>query len=171
MFAANHGWTRPLAVQLVACFLVMCSAAGAEEVIRHQAGVVPLAPLDDAYLRLSQAYASGDVDAAAAVYEADALYLQPDEEVRRGRWVIEDSVGALFQWASNKGYELRLRFEILEREVFGDFAYDVGYYELTRLKNGVEHGSSRVKFVLVAHADDDGQWRFAVDAFSRSPKR
>lgn len=162
---------RKTLVLLGAWLLVAVLPAHASEPVEHLEGVPPLPPLDDAYLRLSQAYEARDVEAAAAVYEADALFLQPDETIRRGRGAIGNALEDLFGWAANKGYELHLSFTILEREICGDFAYDVGYYELARSKHGIEHGSSRVKFVLVAHAGDDGVWRFAVDAFSRAPKR
>lgn len=149
---------------------VLCSSTLGLPVVTHLSEAQPVEGLDAAYQRLSAAYQELDSAAAITVYTPDALYLQPDEELVRGREGIQEAFERLFDWAQSNDLELRLTFEIMERDIEDDLAYDVGLYTLARFRKGDELGSSRGKFVLISRRQADGSWLFHVDGFSRSPK-
>jgi uncharacterized protein (TIGR02246 family) len=148
----------------------ICGSAPASTVVTHLSEAKPVEDLDAVYQRLSAAYRALDSSAAITAYTQDALYLQPDEELVQGRKGIQAAFERLFEWAEAKNLELRLTFEIMERDVEHDLAYDVGLYTLARFHQGDELGSSRGKFVLISRRQADGSWLFHVDGFSRSPK-
>lgn len=156
---------------MVSCILgVLGGSTFALPVVTHLSDARPVQSLDAAYQRLSAAYQELDSSAAITVYTPDALYLQPDEQLVQGRAGIQEAFERLFDWAEAKDLELRLTFEIMERDVERDLAYDVGLYTLARLREGDELGSIRGKFVLISRRQEDGSWLFHVDGFSRSPK-
>lgn len=157
-----------LLAALVGC--AVCGSALASPVVTHLSDAEPIESLDAVYQRLSAAYRQLDSSAAITVYTTDALYLQPDEELVQGREGIRVAFERLFEWAEAKNLELRLSFEIMERDVARDLAYDVGLYTLARFQEGDEQGSIRGKFVLISRRQADGSWLFHVDGFSRSPK-
>ena len=50
----------------------------------------------EVFEQLRQAYAQADADAAAALYEPDAVYVEPDNSAHRGRDDIRNYLGRLF---------------------------------------------------------------------------
>jgi uncharacterized protein (TIGR02246 family) len=73
--------------------------------------VVPTAA--EMFEELRQAYARADADAAAALYDPDAVYYEPDNSTHRGRDDIRNFLGRLFA--------VRGPVEIsVKREVVGD---------------------------------------------------
>ena len=122
------------------------------------------AALDRAYERFSQAYREGDPAAVTALYTDDAFYLAPGRDMTRGE------VAGHFEWLSSfePGTGPRIEFEIVDRGVEGDLAYDIGYYSLGRA-DAPEGERSRGKFVVIWKRGEDGAWRIHADGFSDVP--
>lgn len=139
-----------------------------EPVVRHHAGVEPHAGIDAVYRTFHEGYRTLTPETVADLYTEDALYLSPSSDVRRGRPAIEESFRSYFDQVREDGGRLRIRFEILDRDVSGDLAYDVGYYILERTSEDSTH-DSKGKFVVVARRGADGSWKFHVDGFSGVP--
>ncbi|HUF89972.1 MAG TPA: nuclear transport factor 2 family protein [Gemmatimonadota bacterium] len=120
--------------------------------------------LDRAYERFSQAYRDGDPGAVAALYADDAFYLAPGRDMTRGE------VARHFEWLSSfePGSGPRIEFEIVDRDVEGDLAYDIGYYAIGRAE-APEGERSRGKFVVIWKRGEDGSWRIHADGFSDVP--
>ena len=120
---------------------------------------------DALFEMLAEAYEQKDADRAAAVYGEDAAYMGPRGDTIRGRHAIRASFEELFERAKERGDELTLSFEHVERAVEGRLAYETGYYTLTR--RGPEGERSSVgKFVVVARFTKGKGWSFQVDSYS-----
>lgn len=123
------------------------------------------AALDRVYERFSQAYREGDPAAVAALYTDDAFYLAPGRDMTRG------DVARHFEWLSSfdPGTGPRIEFEIVDRDIEGSLAYDIGYYTLRRA-DAPEGERSRGKFVVIWKRGEDGAWRIHADGFSDVPQ-
>jgi ketosteroid isomerase-like protein len=116
---------------------------------------------EEAYAEFSAAYRAGDPAAVTALYTADAFYLSPGNEIDRG------NVESHFAWLSSfdPGAGPVIEFEIVDREISGGLAYDIGYYTIRQPK--AEPGSgSRGKFIVIWKRGEDGVWRIHADGFS-----
>lgn len=125
--------------------------------------------LDEVYRRFSEAYKKFDYEAVTNLYTENAFYLSPGSDIKRGREKILAVFSDYFNSVKNAGGTLQVSFQILDRRVSGDLAYDVGIYTLTeKTKNG-EARTGRGKFVVVARRMSSGEWRFQVDAYNGLP--
>lgn len=155
-----------LAVSLL--FVSTALAQPSQELILEK-GVAPHARIDDVYRRFSEAYKKFDFEAVTNLYTEDAFYLSPGSDIKRGREKILAVFSDYFNSVKNAGGTLRVSFQILDRRVSGDLAYDVGIYTLTeKTKNGEARGG-RGKFVVVARRMSNGEWRFQVDGYNGLP--
>lgn len=114
--------------------------------------------LQAVYDRFSEAYLQADAEAFADIYTEDALYLQPGTGIQRGHdAVLPNFRDFLGRFEPGKGP--RITFEIVDRDVSGDLAYDIGYYNF----NG---GEPEGKFIVIWKRGTDGQWRMHADGYS-----
>lgn len=132
----------------------------------HRPGAAPHPGLDAVYATFSQGYTALDPAAVANLYTEDALYLEPGGDVLQGRKAILANFTGFFDSVREAGSTLRIRFEILDRQVEDGLATDVGYFILTRSTKDGRESTSRGKFIVVAKKQKDGAWRFHVDGYS-----
>jgi uncharacterized protein (TIGR02246 family) len=123
------------------------------------------AELDAVYARFTAAYVAADPDSVAALYTEDAWYLSPDDDVIRGRPAIREGF-ARFLGGFEPGAGPAIDFEILDRNVAGDLATDIGYYRMAR-RGGEPRRAG--KFVVVWKRGADGAWRIHADGYSGLP--
>lgn len=116
---------------------------------------------DRVYEAFSRAYREGDPAGVTALYAADAFYLAPGDSIARGE------VGRHFAWLSSfePGTGPVIEFEIVDRAVAGDLAYDIGYYTI-RAPDAPAGSGSGGKFVVIWKRGADGEWRIHADGFS-----
>lgn len=116
---------------------------------------------DRVYEAFSRAYREGDPAGVTALYATDAFYLAPGDSIARGE------VGRHFAWLSSfePGAGPVIEFEIVDRAVAGDLAYDIGYYRI-RPSDAPEGSGSGGKFVVIWKRGADGEWRIHADGFS-----
>lgn len=119
----------------------------------------PELAFEAAYEAFAEAYRQGDPAAVTALYGRDAFYLAPGSEIARGE------VARHFSWLSSfePGAGPVIEFEIVDREISGDLAYDIGYYTIRRPDSG---SGSRGKFIVIWKRADDGTWKIHADGFS-----
>ncbi|HUP18583.1 MAG TPA: SgcJ/EcaC family oxidoreductase [Gemmatimonadota bacterium] len=144
-------WIPPLAfaaLQMAAPAAAQVSDVGAE--------------LDAVYDRFTAAYAAADAAAVADLYTEDAYYLSPDQDVVRGRAEIQEGF-ARFLGRFEPGAGPAIDFEILDRNVAGDLATDIGYYRMSRPGGEPRRAG---KFVVVWRRGADGAWRIHADGYS-----
>lgn len=141
-------------------------ASGQESDLSLSEGVKAHKEIDGIYHTFSDAYRRLDAGLVSNLYAEKALYLQPDDEIMKGRESIHKVFERYFDWARKNGKQLEISFEIVERRVSGDLAYDIGIFRLTTSnKDSVEH-SGRGKFFVIASKEEKGTWRFQVDGYS-----
>lgn len=108
------------------------------------------------YTTFAEAYRQADPAMVSALYADDAFYLAPGEPIERGRAAV-DSAFAFLKEGGRPGPAIS--FDIVDRGVRGDLAYDIGYFRLgSRQPNG--------KFIVIWKRGDDGRWRFWADGYS-----
>lgn len=130
-------------------------------------GVAPHREIDAIYKSFSEAYATLDVEKVANLYSESAAYLQPDSEILQGRAAIRPTFQSFFDWVKSEGRTMTISFQIFQRKVDKNLAYDVGVYTIRQFKDGKQIGDAgQGKFVVVAVKEKDGKWRFQVDGYS-----
>jgi uncharacterized protein (TIGR02246 family) len=132
----------------------------------HGPGATAHPGLDAIYATFSKGYETLDPAAVANLYTEDALYLVPGNDVLRGRKAILSNFTGFFDSIREAGSKIRIRFEIVDRQVEGGLATDVGYFILTRSNKDGGDSTNRGKFVVVGKKQKDGTWRIHVDGYS-----
>lgn len=155
------------------CLLAVLTSLGvraqAQEHLTLDPGVEPLAGLDAVYQRFNRAYRELDADLFEQIYTQDALYLSPERPIRRGHGEFVGGFRSMFEGARQSGHGLEISFRIVDRQISGGLASDVGIYTLLRRQDGEIVHRSRGKFVVVALRQDSGGWLFHVDGYSGLP--
>ena len=116
---------------------------------------------DEAYAAFSAGYRAGDPAAVAALYAKDAFYLAPRSEIVRGE--VVQHFGFLSSFEPGEGPVIE--FEIVDREVSGDLAYDIGYFTFRQADAPADSGG-RGKFIVIWKRGEDGVWRIHADGYS-----
>jgi uncharacterized protein (TIGR02246 family) len=145
-------------------------SAQAEKELILEKGVAPHVKIDDVYRRFSEAYKKFDPEAVTNLYTDDAFYLSPGSDVKRGRENVRAVFSGYFNSVKNAGGSLAISFQILDRSVSGDLAYDVGIYTVTEKSADGKPRAGRGKFVVVAKRMKNDDWRFHIDSYSDLPK-
>lgn len=123
--------------------------------------------IDGIYKTFSEAYRTLNVDLVANLYTDDAAYLPPSNVILQGRAEIRLTFKSFFDYIKNEGRTMTISFQIIQRKVDKNLAYDVGIYTIRQYKEGKQVGESgQGKFVVVAVKEKDGKWRFQVDGYS-----
>lgn len=134
-------------------------------------GVSRHAGIDGVYSQFSRGYRDLDAKLVANLYTAEALYLPPGSDVKRGREKILESFSRFFESTRREGGKLSIAFEIIERRVSGDLAYDAGIYTLSSTTSSGTTSSSKGKFVVIALKGKDKTWRFQLDTYNGFPEK
>jgi uncharacterized protein (TIGR02246 family) len=129
-------------------------------------GVSAHKEIDAIYKTFSEAYRTFDVEKVANLYAENAAYLPPDNNILQSREQIRPTFKSFFDYVKNEGRTMTITFQIFQRKVDKNMAYDVGIYTIRQYKDDTETGSGKGKFVVVAVKDKDGKWRFQVDGYS-----
>jgi ketosteroid isomerase-like protein len=125
------------------------------------------AELDSVYAAFSEAYARADVQMLLnEVYAPDAFYLPPGSPILRGHDQFRNQFGFLEPYAAAGDPGPEISFEIVDRDVQGDLAYDIGYYILRAPDSPPDSEGSRGKFIVVWKRDAEGRWRIHADGYS-----
>ncbi len=132
-------------------------------------GVSAHKEIDAIYKTFGEAYRTLDVEKVANLYTESAAYLPPDSDsILQGREAIRPTFKSFFDYVKNEGQTMTISFQIFQRKVDKNLAYDVGIYTITQFKDGKKIGSGQGKFVVVA-VKENGKWRFQVDGYSNLP--
>ena len=115
----------------------------------------------DVYAAFSAAYRAGDPEAVAALYAEDAFYLAPGAEIERGDVVRHFG----FLSSVEPGAGPVIDFEIVDRGISGDLAYDIGYFTFRRDGDPAD-SAGRGKFLVIWKRGEDGVWRIHADGYS-----
>ena len=126
------------------------------------------AAIDAVYERVSQAYAALDKEMILDAYTDDAYYLiDTAQRLLHGKEDLARAFTKLDRM-KQKGGRFAIEFRIVNRNIQGDMAYDVGYYKLTQTRPTGQSQDLAAKFVTVLKRQADGSWRFQVDSYSQA---
>ncbi len=110
--------------------------------------------------RWAQHWNAGELDAVAAAYAADAVYLPPHHKAVHGRDAVREYLkGPLRHGTSD------LTFEVTYVKQKGPVAWDVGTYRMTTPLNQMERKEDHGKYLTVWKRIG-GKWLIVADAWS-----
>ncbi len=124
------------------------------------------AAIGRARLAFEAALSSGDAVAAAAVYTDDATLVAPAADVMRGRPAIE----RFWRTGVETGIE-QVELAMLELQLRGDVAFEVGRYALHVAPESGGSIVDRGRYLVVHRIEADGCWRRAAEMFSPDATR
>jgi ketosteroid isomerase-like protein len=120
------------------------------------------ADLERARAAFAAALRAGDTATAVAAYDRHATLVAPAGELLRGRQMIERF------WRT--GIEIgvdNVELDLLELELRGDIALEVGQYQLhVAAAPGTPAAVNRGRYLVVHRLGGDGRWRRAAEMFS-----
>lgn len=152
------------AIVILICFLAGQAQNNPELVLEK--GVKPHPGIDAIYKSFSDGYRTLKPETVADLYAEDAAYLSPEEDITSGRPAILDNFTQFFTNMKDRQQAMTISFQIFQRKVDKNLAYDVGIYTIDFFKDGQKINESKGKFVVVAIRDKAGRWRFQVDGYS-----
>ena len=164
-------WRR-VRLALVSGLLAACMPADGESGPGASPAVVPdavvEAELDSIYDVFTRAYATADTDLLMdSVYARDGFYLPPNAPILEGQDEYRDQfAGFLDPIAAEGGPGPDISFEIVDRAISGDLAYDIGVYTLRPPVASPDSPGSRGKFIVIWRRGPGGDWRIHADGYS-----
>ena len=159
--------TRPLPI--LAALAALGLAGGCEpppdpDEVARRAAVE--AALDSVYAVFSDAYARANIQLLMdEVYAEDGYYLPPDSPILRGQDQFRGQFSFLERYALDNGPGPEISFDIVDREIAGDLAYDIGVYTIRPPDSPDDVEPGRGKFIVIWKRID-GDWRIWADGFS-----
>jgi uncharacterized protein (TIGR02246 family) len=151
---------------LIIILFVSLSAKAQTDELTLEKGVAAHKEIDTIYKTFSDAYRTLDADKVTNLYSETAAYLAPNDNIQQGRAAIRPSFQSFFDYVKKEGRTMTISFQIVQRKVDKNLAYDVGIYTIRQYKDGKEINQGQGKFVVVAVKEKDGKWRFQVDGYS-----
>ena len=145
----------------MAVAVVAATAVAGSPVLAQETATEPERAFEEAYAGFSAAYRAGDAGAVTALYADDAFYLAPGNEIERGD--VARHFGFLSSFEPGAGPIIE--FEIVDRDVSGGLAYDIGYFTF-RQAGAPAESAGRGKFIVVWKRGEDGVWRIHADGYS-----
>lgn len=123
------------------------------------------AALDSVYAAFSEAYARANVQMLMdRVYAPDAFYMPAGSPILEGQDQFRGQFSFLEPYARDGLPGPDIAFDIIDRDVDGDLAYDIGIYTIDPGAPGGQPG--RGKFLVVWKRNSQGEWRIHADSFS-----
>lgn len=126
------------------------------------------AELDSVYATFSRAYADAEVDLLMdSVYAPDGYYLPPNTPILEGQDAFRGQFEGFLGPIAERGEPGPvISFDIRDRAINSDLAYDIGVYTIRRPDAAADAPGSRGKFIVIWKRDAAGAWRIHADGFS-----
>ncbi|MDB2387358.1 nuclear transport factor 2 family protein [Shewanella sp.] len=129
--------------------------------------------LNKLYTHFNDAFDELDVSRLNSIYSVDACYIPESQEleIALGRDKIVELYQNFFGKVKSRNAKLEVDFRVIERNIEGTSATDIGYY-LIRFHPSDDAGEPvsefAGKFVTVARKRGDGQWNLTVDTNNKA---
>ncbi len=121
---------------------------------------------DAIYARFSEGYKLADPAIVTALYTPDAFYLAPGSRIERGEEVVRKAFSFLGSY-KNRPRGPSIGFRIVDRQVSGDLAWDIGYYLMNAEGKPITaEDEPNGKFIVLWKRGADGQWKIFADGYS-----
>ena len=119
--------------------------------------------IKDLEAQWSKAAAAKNPDDTVSYYADDGSMLPPNMPMVTGKQAVR-AVWA--QLMGNPGFSVSWESSKVEASRSGDFAYDIGTYQLTMNDPQGKPNSDRGKYMVVWKKQADGKWKAVGDMFS-----
>lgn len=167
------GWAAPLRIAVgrgMAALLLIAGACAPSEPepepdpASRRAAVS--AALDSTYAVFTEAYERANVQLLMdEVYARDGYYLPPGSPILHGQDQFRGQFSFLERFARDGGPGPRITFDIVDRDIDGDLAYDIGVYSILPPGAAEDVEPGQGKFIVIWKRID-GDWRIWADGFS-----
>jgi len=126
------------------------------------------AGLDSVYAVFTRAYAEADVDLLMdSVYARDGYYLPPNAPILEGQDAFRGQFEGFLGPIAERGEPgPAISFDIRDRAISGDLAYDIGIYTIRRPDASPDATGSSGKFIVIWKRGAAGAWRIHADGYS-----
>lgn len=120
--------------------------------------------IDRVYADFADAYAEANVDRLLReVYGENAFHLPPGGGILRGEEGLRRGYGERAAAVGAPGP--RITFDVVDRQVSGDVAYDIGRYTIRAPGASPDAPASEGEFVVIWKRDPQGRWRIQADVY------
>lgn len=123
------------------------------------------AAIEQAGVRFSEAYASGDAKAVAAFYTEDAIAFPPGGDMVKGQQAIQQ----MWQSTMDSGVK-SLSFTVIDVGTSGDLAHETGTALMNIHEQGKDPTTASVKYVVVWKRQGD-DWKLLRDIWNDLPAK
>ncbi|MCL1059201.1 nuclear transport factor 2 family protein [Shewanella gelidimarina] len=129
--------------------------------------------LNELYTHFNEAFNELDISRIQSIYSEDACYIPESqgEEITLGRDNIVALYKTFFGKIKHKNAKIEVDFRVIERNLEGTSATDIGYY-LIRFHPSIDAGEPvsefAGKFVTVSQKKENGKWYLTVDTNNRA---
>ena len=124
------------------------------------------AALDSTYTVFRRAYAEANVQLLMdEVYAPEGYYLPPESPILQGQDQFRGQFSFLERFARDGGGGPQISFDIVDRDIDGDLAYDIGVYSILQPGASGDAEPGQGKFIVIWKRID-GDWRIWADGFS-----
>ncbi|MCL1144625.1 SgcJ/EcaC family oxidoreductase [Shewanella sp. 10N.261.52.F9] len=129
--------------------------------------------LNAVYNQFSDAFNELDASRMKSIYSEDACYIPESqgEGITMGRDKIVALYDTFFGKIKHKNAKIEVDFRVIERNIEGSSATDIGYYLIRfhpPIDNGEPSSEFAGKFVGVSKKKNDGKWYLTVDTNNRA---
>jgi ketosteroid isomerase-like protein len=149
-------------------FFAMTASAAAQSASKASTG--PAAAFDAVYAQFTTAYKQADPKAVAGLYASNAYYLSPGTKIETGHsFILGEFQRYLGRFKAGAGPNIA--FRIVDRQVSGDLAHDIGYIMMNDGKTPLDESAAPgAKFALLWKRDASGTWKIYSDTYNDTPR-
>ena len=153
---------------LMACALLAITATASAQP-SSKASASAADAFDAVYAQFSQGYKQADPAAVADLYAGNAFYLTPGGNIETGRsFILAEFQRYLGRY--KKGEGPNIAFRIVDRQISGDLAHDIGYITMNDGKTPLaEDAKPGAKFAVLWKRDAAGNWKIFSDTYNETP--
>ncbi len=154
---------------LTLSFITLIASLGVQARVADDPNIA----LNHTYVQFTKAFTTLDPLIVKDIYAEDACYIPEGQskKITQGRDNIVDLYKSFFGKINHKNAQIEVDFRVVDRQIEGRSATDVGYY-LVRFHPPAETeepvSEFAGKFVTVSKQKEDGQWFLTVDTSQRA---
>jgi ketosteroid isomerase-like protein len=121
---------------------------------------------DAIYSKFTEGYKLANPQMVADLYTRDAFYLSPGAMIERGHDYVLKQFSFLDSFKTRPAGPA-IGFRIVDRQVSGDLAWDIGYYVMNNDGKPITaEDQPDGKFIVLWKRGADGQWKIFADGYS-----
>jgi uncharacterized protein (TIGR02246 family) len=159
---SHRGSSLGCKLSFCGCFALLLFAVGCQQAPPDTQAADQRA-IKDLEAQWSKAGAAKNLDDTVSYYADDASMLAPNAPIATGKQAIR-AVWA--QFMGDPGFTVSWESSMVEASRSGDFAYDIGTYQLTINDPQGKPVADRGKYMVVWKKQADGKWKAVGDMFS-----